>query len=295
MRMSEHPALEFEEQPRLRRPRLVLAWAGWNDAGEAASTAVRYLAASREAKPFARIDPEEFYDFTEARPLARYSEGRREIMWPSTDFYALPVASADADLILGLGIEPNYRWKSYMAAVRAVVTAMDVEMVITLGAVVAGVAHTRPVGVRGSANAATLAERYGMQPSRYEGPTGIVGVLHNDCRRHEVDGISLWASVPHYLPGLTNPKAARALLERLGTICALPVDYERLEREEARFTRRVEAALAENEELEAYVRQLEARGEEATDGEPPPAELPSAEGLIEDLEDYLRESRREGP
>ena len=291
--MEDHPALSYEEHPLLRRPRLIMAWAGWNDAGEAASTAARYLASSLEAKPFARIDPEEFYDFTEARPLARYNDGQREIMWPSTDFYALPTPAAEQDLILGLGIEPNHRWRSYMAAVRALVTTLGAEMVITLGAVVAGVAHTQPIGVRGSANGPTLAKRYSMHPSRYEGPTGIVGVFHDDCRRNQIDGISLWAAVPHYLPGLANPYAARALLERLETICTLPLNYERLKQEETRFTERVEAALLENEELASYVRELEARQGKEPENDSPPPELPSADGLIEDLEDYLRQSRGE--
>jgi predicted ATP-grasp superfamily ATP-dependent carboligase len=290
--VNEHPSLRFESRPTLRRPHLVLAWAGWNDAGEAASTAARYLAATLDAQPFATIDPEEFYDFTEARPLARYRRGKREIMWPSTDFYAAELPQSEQDLILGVGIEPNFRWKGYMDAVRAVIESMDVGMVVTLGAVAAGVPHTQPVGVSGSANAPELAKRFKMRPSRYEGPTGIVGVFHDDCRQHGVDGLSLWAAVPHYLPGIANPLGARALLERVETICGIPIDYEHLHLEERRFDRQVKAAMEESDDLSAYVQQLEQTV--ATEDAPPrPPELPPAEVLIEDLEEYLRRSRDE--
>ena len=137
--MAEHPELQFESQPALRQPHLVVAWAGWNDAGEAASTAARYMAATMDAEPFASIDPEEFYDFTEARPLARYRDGEREIMWPSTDFYAVPLPTQDHDAILAVGIEPNFRWKRYMGAMQQLMTTMDVRLVVTLGAVASGI------------------------------------------------------------------------------------------------------------------------------------------------------------
>ena len=289
-RMVDQPELQFESEPPLRDPHLVIAWAGWNDAGESASTAARYLAATLSAEPFASIDPEEFYDFTEARPLARYRQGVREIIWPSTDFYAVPLPARDHDLILAVGIEPNFRWKRYMEGVHALIAAMHVRLVVTLGAVAAGVPHTQPVSVSGSANSPELAQRFDMHPSRYEGPTGIVGVFHDACRRHAVDGVSLWAAVPHYLPGIANPLGARALLERLEGISGLEVDYERLRREERRFDERVQAAMEENDDLRAYVKQLEASAREAP-AATPPAELPSAEGLIEDLEEYLRRTR----
>lgn len=292
--MGEHPELQFESKPALRQPHLVVAWAGWNDAGESASTAARYLAATMSGEPFASIDPEDFYDFTEARPLARYRHGEREIVWPSTDFYAVRLPSRDHDLILAVGIEPNFRWKRYMDAFHALIRTMDVHLVVTLGAVAAGVPHTQPVGVSGSANRPDLADRFQMRPSRYEGPTGIVGVFHDSCRRRSVGGVSLWAAVPHYLPGIANPLGARALLERLAEISGLSIDYERLRREEHRFDERVGAAMEESDELRGYVRQLEESVQEAP-AAAPPAELPSAEGLIEDLEEYLRRTRGDEP
>ena len=288
--MSAFPELQFETQPSLRRPHLVIAWAGWNDAGESASTAARYLAATLDAEPFASIEPEEFYDFTEARPLARYRNGEREIMWPSTDFYAVQLPALDHDLILGVGIEPNFRWKRYIETVHEVIRVMDVRMVVSLGAVAAGVPHTQPVGVSGSANSPELADRYAMHPSRYEGPTGIVGVFHDACRRHDLPGVSLWAAVPHYLPGIVNPLGARALLKRLETISGVSFDFDRLDREERRFDERVRAAMEESDELSAYVQQLEQVVEDPGGSTARP-ELPSAEGLIEDLEAYLRRTR----
>jgi proteasome assembly chaperone (PAC2) family protein len=292
--MGEHPELQFESKPALRQPHLVVAWAGWNDAGEAASSAARYLTATMGGEPFASIDPEEFYDFTEARPLARYRQSEREIIWPSTDFYAVRLPSREHDLILAVGIEPNFRWKRYMDAFHALIRTMDVGLVVTLGAVAAGVPHTQRVRVSGSANSADLADRFQMHPSRYEGPTGIVGVFHDSCRRRAVAGVSLWAAVPHYLPGIANPLGARALLERLAEISGLSVDYERLRREEHRFDERVGAAMEESDELRAYVKQLEESVTE-TPAATPPAELPSAEGLIEDLEEYLRRTRGDEP
>ncbi len=292
--MSEHPELQFESKPALRQPHLVVAWAGWNDAGESASTAARYLAATMDGEPFASIDPEDFYDFTEARPLARYRRGEREIIWPSTDFYAVRLPSRGHDLILAVGIEPNFRWQRYMDAFHALIRTMDVRLVVTLGAVAAGVPHTQQVRVSGSANSPDLAERFQMHPSRYEGPTGIVGVFHDSCRRRAVGGVSLWAAVPHYLPGIANPLGARALLERLAEISGLSIDYGRLRREEQRFEERVGSAMEESDELRGYVTQLEESVQEAP-AAAPPAELPSAEGLIADLEEYLRRTRGDEP
>lgn len=297
--MTTHPHLQMQLQPDLRNPLFVLAWAGWNDAGESASHAARYLAATLDAEQFATIDPEEYYDFTEARPLARYRGGQREIIWPSTDFYALPAKDLRRDVILGIGIEPNQRWRSYMAAVMELLRTMEVDLVITLGAVAAAVPHTAPVTVRGSANSADLAERYGMHPSRYEGPTGIVGVFHDYCRREEIAGISLWAAVPHYLPGIVNPVGARALLQKLEEFTGHLADYDHLDGETERFMRQVDDAMRANENLSNYVRQLEETQTEdgrASERAPEaPRDLPTAEGLIDELEEFLRRSRQDEP
>ena len=295
--MAEHPHLQMESAPHLRTPLLVLAWSGWNDAGEAASQAVRSLISTLDAQLFATIDPEDYYDFTQARPLARYRDGEREIVWPSTEFFAARLPELPRDLILGAGVEPNHRWKSYMGAITELIGATQVELVVTLGAFAAPVPHTRPVAVRGSANASKLADRYQLHPSRYEGPTGVVGVFHDFCRQRGIDGISFWASVPHYLPGARNPMATRSLLEKFAELSGLTVNYEYLDKEIDGFQRRMRTAVEQNERLASYIRRLEeVQGARApADADVPPGaplELPSAEGLIEELEDFLRESRR---
>lgn len=295
--MATHPHLDLTDTPDLRSPLLVLAWGGWSDAGEAASHAARYLVATLDGEQFASIDPEEYYDFTETRPVARYRNEQREIVWPSTNFYAVRTPDLPRDLIVGVGVEPNYRWKSYMAAAAELIETMNVQLVVTFGAVAAPVPHTRPITVRGSANSTELAERYQMHPSRYEGPTGIVGVFHDLCRRNGVAGISLWASVSHYLPGIVNPYGARALLDKLSEVAGLHVDFRLLERETDRFHRQVGAAMDENDNLASYVSQLEQahRSDESADDDAPegPVELPTADGLIDELEDFLRESRQD--
>ena len=291
--MATHPQLEFLDQPTLNRPHLVIAWAGFNDAGESATHAARSLLASLRADAFAVIDAEEYYDFTEARPYARYEDGERDIVWPTTDFYAARTGG-EHDLVIALGIEPNYRWKSYMSAIAEVIAAMKIEMIYTLGAVAAQVPHTRPIAVRGSANMPELAERFNMHPSRFEGPTGIVGVFHHFCRGLNHPALSLWASVPHYLPGVTNPMGARALLEKLEDLTGITLSYDQLTRDYERFERQVGQAVQENDELRSYVQQLEeAAGATPESGEAPPSELPPADTLIEQLEDFLRDHRSE--
>ena len=287
--MATHPHLEFDEQPDLIRPHMVLAWAGFNDAGEAATHGARHLITSLHAESLASIDPEEYYDFTEARPFARYQNDQRDIVWPSTDFYFVRTGG-EHDLVIGLGIEPNHRWKSYMAAVLEVARSTGVEMVYTLGAVAAQVPHTRPSSVRGSANMTELAQRFDMHPSRFEGPTGIVGVFHDFCRQQDLPGISLWASVPHYLPGMTNPMGARALLEKVEELTGIELEYEQLGRDHDRFQKQADIAMQENDDLASYVAQLEDAAGAPTD-EPDEGELPPAESLIEQLEDFLRNKR----
>ena len=288
--MDIHPHLILRNQPELREPIFIAAWAGWNDAGESASHATRYLAATLGAEKFAEIDPEEYYDFTNARPVARYRDGHREIMWPTTDFYAVVRDDQSHDLILGVGVEPNYHWKNYIEAISALTQLMQVKLVVTVGAVAAAVPHTRTVQVIGSATTSQLSEKYDMQHSTYEGPTGIVGIFHDYCRRTDIDAISLWASVSHYLPGIVNPLGSLALLESLTSICNLTIDYSRLEQERDRFAKQVAVAIEEDDNLTEYVRRLE---EIQSDEHllPPSADLPSSHGLIDELEDFLRQSR----
>ncbi len=287
--MTTSPDLSIEELPDLTDPVLIVAWEGWNDAGESASTAAQYLIQQLGAKPFATIDPEEFYDFTEARPMARYREGERFIAWPATEFVHLRPSSSGRDIVVGIGIEPHYRWKRYMAALSELVDEIGAKLILSLGSVAAGTPHTQPVHVRGSANSSALAQRYNMHPSRFEGPSGIVGVFHDHCRRRGVGGVSLWASVPHYLPGITNPVGAQALLRVVSEMTGLSFDLDPLERGIDRFHTQLEEALRDNSELRDYVARLEAASPAPQQEAQPEGELPSADALIADLEDFFRQ------
>ena len=268
---------------------LIVAWEGWNDAGESASTAAQYLIQQLGARPFATIDPEEFYDFTETRPMARYRNGERYISWPVTEFVHLQAPAGGRDVVVGIGIEPHYRWKRYLTALSELVDEIGAKLILSLGAVAAGTPHTQPVHVRGSANNSELAQRYNMHPSRFEGPSGIVGVFHDLCRRRGVAGVSLWASVPHYLPGITNPVGAQALLRVVSDMTGLRFDFDPLERGIQQFHTQLDEALRDNNELREYVAQLEAASPMPETEQQPEGELPSADALIADLEDFFRQ------
>ena len=289
--MTTSPDLHIDELPQLNDPVLIVAWQGWNDAGESASTAAQYLIRQLGAKPFARIDPEEFYDFTEARPLAVYRGGERYISWPETQFVVLQTPIGGRDVVVGVGIEPNFRWKRYLAAMSDLVDAIGAKLILSLGAVAAEVHHAHSVHVRGSANNQQLAQQYNMHPSRFEGPSGIVGVFHDHCRRRNIGGVSLWASVPFYLPGITNTMGAHGLLRVVAEMTGIGVDLDLVPLENAHdtFFAQVEDELRDKDDLREYVARLESAA-------PPPqaeprqeTELPSADALIADLEDFFRQ------
>ena len=292
-----HPDLHLDKPPPLRTPAMILAWGGWSDAGSAATHGLRTLANAIDAQPCGSIDPENYYDFSVTRPFARYRDGEREIVWPSTDFYYGAPADADRDLGIAIGSEPANRWRSYMEALFDGVEAFGTELVISLAAVAAPVPHTRPVVVWGAANTAALAEKHNMHPPAYEGPTGIVGVFHDYCRRKNVGAISLWASVPHYLGDTTNPVGSLALLERLQKVLDLPLPLAGLRSEISQFQEQVDRAIARDDDLASYVRRLESSGSQIASFEPPAPrseELPPAESLIEDLEQFLRGTQQDG-
>src|ERR671925_1276740 len=252
------PLIWDRDPPSLRSPALVCAFAGWNDAASSASTALEAVAASLDAQVLARIDPEEFYDFQVNRPTIRLVEGQtREIDWPSNTLLAARVPAAEHDLALLSGIEPNLRWRTFADAVLAVAQRLGVEMLVTLGALIADVAHTRPVPITGLASDPELVERLGLSRSTYEGPTGIVGVLHDACRRHGMKSASLWAAVPHYVAAVPNPKAALALLRRLEALTGIAVDASELEEETDSYEEQVGRAVAANPEIEELVQRME--------------------------------------
>jgi proteasome assembly chaperone (PAC2) family protein len=283
------PELHVDRRPSLERPVLVAAFRGWNDGGQGASLAAGYLAKRWDARRFAEIDPEGFYDFQATRPHVKLQDGfTRRIDWPETAFYHARPEGMERDAVLLLGIEPNLRWRTFAGMIVDLARELGVELVVTLGALLADVPHTRPVPVTGSATDPELIEQLGLQASRYEGPTGIVGVLHDACRRSGVASASLWAAVPHYVSLAPSPKAAAALCERLGTLLGAEIDTAELDEAAAAYVSQVSDAIANDEETAAYVEELERRVDELEE-----TEIPSGETLAAELSRFLREREEE--
>src|SRR5918911_479 len=211
--------LPLVERPDLTRPVLVAALPGWDDGAQGAALAAGYLARLWHAERFADVDPEGFFDFQATRPHVALVEGvTRRIDWPETTFFHARPDGLDRDVVLLLGIEPNLRWRTFTELVVSLASDLRIELLITLGALLADVPHTRPAPVTGSATDEQLVERLGLSASRYEGPTGIVGVLHDACRAAGIPSASLWAAVPHYVSLTPSPRGALALCERLGVV-----------------------------------------------------------------------------
>jgi predicted ATP-grasp superfamily ATP-dependent carboligase len=286
---------------------MVCAFQGWNDAGDAASSAVSFLASALDARRFARIDSEEFYDFQANRPCIRFSEhqgtaadgggtaaesGGREIVWPTVEIFEAPVPRAPRDLVLVQGVEPSMRWRSFSTHLVDLAEALGVQVVVSLGALLGDVPHTRPVAMTGHASDAALFERLGIQASSYEGPTGIVGVLHTACAQAGLPSASLWAAVPHYVAAAANPKAALALLRRVEVLIGVSVDVSELESAAADYERQVGLAVRSDPDIQAFVERLE----QAADSEEQsaPEDLPSGDILASEFQRFLRQRGREG-
>jgi proteasome assembly chaperone (PAC2) family protein len=293
--------LEMAEVPSLRRPVLVMAFGGWNDAGQAATTAVRFLIEGWSAQRFASIDPEEFFDFTSTRPTIRLAPDlQRELEWPSNAFFYKADAALSRDFVLLLGIEPHLKWRAFTGAVLEVAQQCGITQAMGLGAFLGETPHSRSVPLTGFATDPKLAarlERLHATPTRYEGPTGIVGTMHDACRREGLPAASLWAAVPHYLGATENPKGAAALLHTLDVLFDLGLDFRRIEKAVADFEREVARAIASNPEIAAYVQELERRSDALSEAEavagPGGLELPSGDVLIEELEDFLKDRRED--
>ncbi|HEX2129643.1 MAG TPA: PAC2 family protein [Solirubrobacterales bacterium] len=275
------------ELPQLRSPVMVAAFAGWNDAASSATTALEAVAVALDAEPVAGIDPEEFYDFQVTRPTIRLAEGQtREVDWPENTIIAARAPAAERDLVLVSGIEPNLRWRSFAGAIIEVAERLEVEMVVTLGALLADVAHTRPVPITGLASDPDLVEELSLARSSYEGPTGIVGILHDACRRRGLTSASLWAAVPHYVAAVPNPKAALALLRRLEAFTGIAIEASELEEAMERYERQVDRAVAANPEIEELVHRLEEDQDDSTAlGE----DVPSGDSIARDFQRFLRQ------
>ena len=287
--------VSFLTRPQLDRPSLICAFRGWNDGGEAATTAARYLAESWRARPIGYLDPEEFFDFQVTRPTVRMEAGvSRVIEWPRGEFAA---ASPEGhDVVVFISGEPNVRWRTFAGEIIGAAKELDVGLLATLGGFLADVPHRRPVPVVGSAHTEETAASLGLSHSQYEGPTGITGVLHDAANRAGLPSVSLWAAVSHYLPGTPNPKAALALARRASALLEVPVDTAPLEHAVQEWEHEVDQVLSENEELAEYVRRLEAIADTSFSsggadqrsslaGEP----VPSGESIAAELERYLRE------
>jgi proteasome assembly chaperone (PAC2) family protein len=287
--------LSFTTVPTLNRPILVLAFSGWNDAGGSATFAAKFLSQRLGSQKFASLDPETFYNFVEQRPQVRIRNGEREILWPANEFSYARDARLVQDVVVGLGVEPHLRWHAYIDSIMQVIQECHVELVVTLGALLADVAYSRPVRITGSASDPALARRLNLATSRYEGPTGIVGTLNDACKRQGLPAISVWANVPHYIAASPNIKAALALVRRTFTLLDFSADLSDLESAANDFDRRVAKVLASDAKVAEYVRRLEEREEDDEDEEYPgnTDSLPSGEELARELEQFLREQRRE--
>ncbi len=282
--------LIWEHRPDgLRAPALVCAFTGWNDAGDAASAALQFLGASLGATRFARIDPEDFFDFQATRPKVKLIDGRtRQIEWPEVEIYAARVPRAPRDLVLLQGAEPSMRWRSFSRLVVDLAEALGTQLVVTMGALLADVPHSRPVPITGLSSDEVLIDRLGLQPTSYEGPTGIVGVLHAACQEAGVPTASLWASVPHYVAAAPNPKAALALVRKLESLVGVSVDAEELERSASDYERQVSLAVQSDPDVQAFVERLERAAAEEED-EMRAQDLPSGDVLAREFQRFLRQ------
>jgi predicted ATP-grasp superfamily ATP-dependent carboligase len=278
--------LRIDSQPKLERPVMIAAFRGWNDGGQGASLAGAYLARAWAAIEFASIDAENFYDFQATRPMVSLVDGyTRQIEWPENTFMYAPLPGAGRDAIILLGVEPNLRWRTFCDHVTGLAKQFKVELVVTLGSLLADVPHTRPAPVTGSATDPELIQSLGLQASRYEGPTGVVGVLHDACNQAGLKSASLWAAVPHYVSLTPSPRAAKALVDRLADLLHADVDTEELDEAADAYAQQVSEAVAADEETAAYVQELERRVDELAEE----ADLPTGDAIAAELTRFLRE------
>jgi proteasome assembly chaperone (PAC2) family protein len=282
--------IELEGVPELVDPLLVAAFEGWNDAGDAATAAVEHLEQVWSSTLLATLDPEDYYDYQVNRPTISLSDdGERLVTWPTTRISYARLPELGRDVVLIRGIEPNMRWQSFAAEILGFCHELGVEMVVTLGALLADSPHTRPVPVTGTSSDETLTRSLSLEPSRYEGPTGIVGIVQDACTRAGVPALSIWAAVPHYVAQPPCPKATVALLRHIEDLLDVPIPLGELPEDARAWERGVDELAAEDSEVAEYVRSLE----EAKDlSEAPEA---SGEAIAKEFERYLRRRGDDGP
>ena len=287
--------LQWEYRPDgLRAPALICAFKGWNDAADSASSALSFVGTALNGTRFATIDPEEFYDFQSVRPRVKLVDNHaRAIEWPAVELFEARVPRAPRDLVLMVGTEPSMRWRTFTKVIIDLAEALGTQLVVTMGALLADVPHTRPVSVTGLASDQGLVARLGLTRSSYEGPTGIVGVLHAACQDAGLPSASLWAAVPHYIAAAPNPKAALALVRKLEGLVGVAVDATDLEDAAADYDRQVNAAVQSDPDVQAFVEQLE-QAADPEDGESP-GPLPSGDTIARELQRFLRQRGDEPP
>jgi len=294
--------MEIDALPELDHPNVIAAFSGWNDAGQSATTAVRYLVDAWKAQGFARMDPEEYYSFTDTRPQIRIVDGNeRELTWPKNEFFAFGGTSTSPSAVLMIGVEPNLKWRTYCGEIVRLAKSVGARRIVTLGSLVTDAVHTRPVPLTGFSTDPAVQSRLSARSitrSSYEGPTGIVGVLHDACRRAELPAASVWAATPYYLGSTPNPKTALGLLDALDEALSMHLNLSELRTVAAEFEQQVTMAVRDNDEIRQQIASLEARydaqGAVAAQEAIPPAELPEAGSIIADIETLLREQRDEG-
>ena len=281
--------MERTPEPALRSPVVVMAFTGWNDAANAASNAARFVVRRLGARRFASIASEPFYAFTETRPSVRLdSSGERQLTWPGNEFYYARTPGDGPDYVIGIGAEPNLRWRTFTEECMDLFNTLDVSMVVSLGALIGEASHRRPIGVTGSAADPELAKQLDLQRSRYEGPTGIVGILHYALQEAKLPSASLWATVPHYITGEQCPPATLAVLERLQRLLGTSFELDELEGASDRFRDQLDTTIAGDPQMRSYLERLEGALAEAEAEEAAADPLPEATDLVGDIEEFLR-------
>ena len=292
--------MEIDQLPELDRPNVIAAFSGWNDAGQSATTAVRYLVDAAKAPSFARMDPEEYYSFTDTRPQIRIVEGNeRELTWPKNEFFAFAGSGSTPAAVLMIGVEPNLKWRTYCGEIVRLARSVGARRLVTLGSLVTDAVHTRPVPLTGFSTDPDVQSKLvarSITRSSYEGPTGVVGVLHDACRRAELPAASVWAATPYYLGATPNPKTALGLLDALDEALEMRLNLTELRTVAGEFERQVSLAVRDNPEIQQQIAALEARydAQGPAAAQPTPQELPDSGTIIADIETLLREQRDEG-
>ncbi len=305
--------IRYHTHPILRDPVVLVAFGGWNDAADAATTAIKFLIDRWKLTKFAEIDAEEFFDFTESRPTVKFIDDfHRMIVWPSNQIFAQTEPEQTRDIILFLGVEPQLKWKTFSEAFLTFCQQFNVSEVVFLGALLADVPHSAVVPLTGTATTLTMVERLhemNVRQSRYEGPTGMIGVLQDVCRRSEIPAASIWAAAPHYLAATPNIKVTSALLTAINTFLSFGLDLQEIQTDALRFEEQISLLVARDPEASAYVRRLEEQANEPDDDidvddtdenitnpdvVPGTGPLPSADTLIRGVEELLRKQRENG-